>query len=452
MNVFTKITLGITIAAFIASAALFIFTTPANGGIVLALAFLLLGFFFRRIPSLAGSYYTFIILSCVAAGLSKPDWFMYIYPSWFGLSGEPIKCTQLITPLIQMIMFGMGTQLTLRDFQAVAFQPKGVAIGLGLQFLVMPVSGLALATLCGLLSEQYGLTPEILAGIILVGCSPSGVASNVMSFLAKANVALSVTLSACSTLVAPFLTPLYMEFFASQFIEVHAVQMMASMLGIVIYPIIAGLLFKSVQMYGLTRRLSVTIQAIVYSFLIMALHFLFVWFDLYTCSVGVHKALLTIAYCVVAPTLASAVLRPLLTGREEKTEHFLAFLSSLAVGVAILATVIVGHDQLMKVGGVLLIVCLAHNLLGYVIGYAMARFCRLSKKDCRTISIEVGIQNSGLATSIANDMGKVGTLGLAPTIFGCFMNTTGSILAAIWRNIPCEEKNIKKNELNEDNV
>ncbi len=452
MNVFTKITLGITIAAFIASAALFIFTTPANGGIVLALAFLLLGFFFRRIPSLAGSYYTFIILSCVAAGLSKPDWFMYIYPSWFGFSGEPIKCTQLITPLIQIIMFGMGTQLTLRDFQAVAFQPKGVIVGLGLQFLVMPISGFALATLCGMMSEQFGLGPEILAGIILVGCSPSGVASNVMSFLAKANVALSVTLSACSTLVAPFLTPLYMEFFASQFIEVHAVQMMASMLGIVIYPIIAGLLFKSVQMYGLTRRLSVTIQAIVYSFLIMALHFLFVWFDLYTCSVGVHKALLTIAYCVVAPTLASAVLRPLLTGREEKTEHFLAFLSSLAVGVAILATVIVGHDQLMKVGGVLLIVCLAHNLLGYVIGYAMARFCRLSKKDCRTISIEVGIQNSGLATSIANDMGKVGTLGLAPTVFGCFMNTTGSILAAIWRNIPCEEKNIKKNELNEDNV
>ena len=216
-------------------------------------------------------------------------------------------------------------------------------VGLGLQFLVMPISGFALATLCGMMSEQFGLGPEILAGIILVGCSPSGVASNVMSFLAKANVALSVTLSACSTLVAPFLTPLYMEFFASQFIEVHAVQMMASMLGIVIYPIIAGLLFKSVQMYGLTRRLSVTIQAIVYSFLIMALHCLFVWFDLYTCSVGVHKTLLTIAYCVVAPALTSAVLRPFLTGREEKVEHFLAFLSSLAVGIAILATV---HERI----------------------------------------------------------------------------------------------------------
>lgn len=446
MNVYTKITLGITIAAFIASAALFIFTTPANGGIVLALAFLLLAFFLRRVPRLAGTYYTFIILSCVAAGLSKPDWFMYIYPSWFGFSGEPIKCTQLITPLIQIIMFGMGTQLTLQDFQAVAIQPKGVFVGLGLQFLVMPISGLALATLCGLLSYQFGLGPEILAGIILVGCSPSGVASNVMSFLAKANVALSVTLSACSTLTAPFLTPFYMKVFASQYIEIHAVQMMASMLSIVIYPIIAGLLFKSVQMFGLFRNRSVAIQAVVYSLLIAVLHVLFVFTHLYTSNAAIHKALLTITYCVVAPTLAAAILRPLLAGREGKVEQFLAFLSSLAVGVAILATVIVGHDQLMKVGGVLLIVCLAHNLLGYVIGYAMARFCRLSKKDCRTISIEVGIQNSGLATSIANDMGKVGTLGLAPTIFGCFMNTTGSILAAIWRNIPCEENEKTKNQ------
>ena len=155
---------------------------------------------------------------------------------------------------------------------------------------------------------------------------------------------------------------------------------------------------------------------------------------------------MTIAYCVVAPALTSAVLRPFLTGREEKVEHFLAFLSSLAVGIAILATVTVGHKSLMTVGGILLIVCLAHNLLGYAIGYAMARFCRLSKKDCRTISIEVGIQNSGLATSIANDMGKVGPLGLAPTIFGCFMNTTGSILAAIWRNIPCEENEKTKSQ------
>ena len=452
MNVYTGISLGITIVAFIASAALFILSTPANGGIVLALAILLLGLFLRRLPSLAGSYYTFIILSCVAAGLSKPDWFMYIYPSWFGFSGEPIKCTQLITPLIQMIMFGMGTQLTLRDFQAVAFQPKGVIVGLGLQFLVMPISGLALATLCGMLSEQYGLGPEILAGIILVGCSPSGVASNVMSFLAKANVALSVTLSACSTLVAPFLTPLYMEYFASQFIEVHAVQMMASMLGIVIYPIIAGLMFKIVQMHGLTRRRSVRIQAAVYSLLIFVLHILFIWAGLYSCSEAFHKALLTIAYCVVAPALASAILRPILIRRKEALEQFLAFLSSLAVGLVILATVTVGHKSLMTVGGILLIVCLAHNLLGYVIGYAMARLCRLSKKDCRTISIEVGIQNSGLATSIANDMGKVTTLGLAPTIFGCFMNTTGSILAAIWRNIPCEENRNKKTKSKEENA
>lgn len=415
------------------------------------MAILLLGIFLRRLPGLAGTYYTFIILSCVAAGLSKPDWFMYINPSWFGLSGEPFQCTELITPLLQIIMFGMGTQLTLRDFQAVAFQPKGVIIGLGLQFLVMPISGWTLAALCGLLSEQYGLTPEVLAGIILVGCSPSGVASNVMSFLAKANVALSVTLSTCATLIAPFLTPFFMKYFASQYIDVNIVQMMASMISIVIFPIIAGLLFKSVQMHGITRKI-LTHQVPVYAVIIVLLHILFAWGNLFSYELAFNYAIETIIDCIVVSALASAVLRPFLTGREEMVERFLALMSSLAVGLVILATVTVGHKSLAAVGGILLIVCLAHNLLGYVIGYAMARLCRLSKKDSRTISIEVGIQNSGLATSIANDMGKVTTLGLAPTIFGCFMNTTGSILAAIWRNIPCEEKHNKKTKTEEVNV
>ncbi len=452
MNIYSGISWGIAILAFLTSVGLFIFSTPANGGIVLALAILLLGIALRNVSFLSGTFYTFIILSCVAAGLSKPDWFSTIDLSYFGFSSKTIKSTGLITPLLQIIMFGMGTQLTLRDFQAVAFQPKGVAIGLGLQFMVMPISGFALASLCSLLSDQYGLNPEILAGIILVGCSPSGVASNVMSFLAKANVALSVTLSSCATLAAPFLTPLFMEIFASQYINVHAVQMMASLLGIVIYPIMAGLLFKSVQTHGLFQRRSVLIQAVVYTLIILILHFLFMLAELYTTSTAFKTAFITICLCIIAPALTAAILRPILVGREKKLESFLAFISSLAVGMVILSTVAVGHKALMAVGGILLLVCLAHNLLGYFIGYIMARLCKLSKKDCRTISIEVGIQNSGLATSIANDMGKVATLGLAPTIFGCFMNTTGSILAAIWRNIPCEEPRYKQNPKNTENT
>ncbi|RNL88346.1 bile acid:sodium symporter family protein, partial [Sinomicrobium pectinilyticum] len=147
------------------------------------------------------------------------------------------KLTRLITPLIQVIMFGMGTSMSARDFESVIKSPKGVFIGVTAQFIIMPLSGFALATMSD-------FPPEIAAGIVLIGCSPSGMASNVMAYLAKANLALSLTITSIATLLAPFLTPVLMKLLAGEFIEIHVMAMMWDIVKMIIIPIGAGLLFN----------------------------------------------------------------------------------------------------------------------------------------------------------------------------------------------------------------
>ena len=122
-------------------------------------------------------------------------------------------------PLLQLIMFAMGTTLSVRDFLRVFTMPVGVLIGILCQFTIMPLIGFALA-------YSFGLPSEIAAGLVLVGCSPSGLASNVMAFIAKANVAMSVTMTAFSTLLAPLLTPLLMRAFADELVQIDVLNMM----------------------------------------------------------------------------------------------------------------------------------------------------------------------------------------------------------------------------------
>lgn len=142
---------------------------------------------------------------------------------------------QLIIPLLIFIMFGMGCTISAADFVNVLKMPKAVFIGVACQFTLMPALGFCLAMISG-------LAPEIAAGIILVGCSPSGLASNVMSFISGANVALSLTLTTVSTLLAPLITPLLMTLLADQFIEINPAAMFFNMVKIVFLPIIFGLL------------------------------------------------------------------------------------------------------------------------------------------------------------------------------------------------------------------
>lgn len=354
-----RLFLVLALLFFIAYAALTVADMHGIAGWLLTLGLAALGIGIRGYEALRGFSYTVMIFAAVAASL--------YYPQYFTGIGD-FKFTVLIVPLLQIIMFGMGAALSFRDFVGVAKMPKGVLVGVICQFSIMPIVGFSVATL-------FGFPAEIAAGIILVGSSPSGLASNVMSFLARANLALSVTLTAVATLLAPLLTPLLMQTLAGEFIPIDFWAMMWSITKIVIIPIAAGLLFN---------------------------HFF-------------H-------------------------GRFKWLDDALPIVSM--VGIALIITVITaaGRDSLLQIGLALVLATLIHNLVGYFLGYWGCRLLRMPERDCRTIALEVGMQNGGLASGIAVEMGKVATVGLAPAVFGPLMNITGSGLATWWRGKPLPEE------------
>jgi len=152
-----------------------------------------------------GLSYTVMILAAVSVSLYHPEFFKSI---------GTFKLPFLIVPLLQVIMFGMGTELSIKDFARVVRMPKGIIVGVIFHYIIMPLIGFAIASL-------FNFPKEIAAGIILVGCCPSGLASNVMSYLARANLALSVSVTTISTLLAPFLTPTLMRILGGSFVEIH---------------------------------------------------------------------------------------------------------------------------------------------------------------------------------------------------------------------------------------
>ena len=174
------------------------------------------------------------ILLCAAMSFAFPS----AFAEWGG-----VKLTSLVVPAIQVIMFGMGTTLSLGDFIRVVRTPWAVGAGVVLQFLVMPVVGFTLA-------KSFGFTGELAAGCVLIGSVAGGTASNVIAYLAKANVALSVTMTCCSTLLSPLVTPLMMKLFAGRFIEIDIVEMMVSIIKVVIVPVAAGELWRGLSPPG----------------------------------------------------------------------------------------------------------------------------------------------------------------------------------------------------------
>lgn len=303
--------------------------------------------------------FTIVVILAVVLSLYKPSLFLSI--------GD-FELKSLIVPLLMLIMFGMGTSLSVQDFVRVSKMPKGVCIGIILQFSIMPIIGFGLAT-------ASGLPPEIAAGLILVGCSPSGLASNVMAYISGANLALSLTLTAVSTLLAPFITPLYMSWLAGEFIPIDSMAMFISISKIVFLPIAAGLLFN---------------------------HFL-------------H-------------------------GKFPFVDRLMPKISMAGIVVIIAIITAAGRDNLLSIGLLLIALVLVHNILGYMFGYFSAKLFGMDESSCRTIAFEVGMQNSGLASGIAVEMGRTATMGLAPAVFGPAMNITGSTLAAWWRGKPVKEK------------
>jgi len=311
-----------------------------------------LAIYFQTKPSLKVFTFTFWVFAFTAAALFYPVAFF----SWGGF-----ELKRLNVPLIQLIMFGMGASLSFGDFARAVKMPKAVLIGILLQFTVMPLAGWSVA-------HVFGFEPEVAAGVILIGSCSGGVASNVMAYLARANVALSVTMTACSTLLAPLLTPTAMKILAGKLVPIPFMGMMISIIKMVILPIVAGLIAN--------------------------------W---------------------------------LLHGRRKWLDRILPLVSMAAICFIIAIIAANSRNELLTAGFLLIGAAAVHNTIGYTLGYFGARAARLNETDCRTVAIEVGMQNGGMAVGLAIDVLKSTNAALAPAIFGTWMNVSGSTLASWWR-------------------
>ncbi len=377
-----------------------------------------------KIGKLKGFAYSFWIVTAVCASMSYPGIFLGV--------GD-FKFKALIVPLLQIIMFGMGSQMSLKDFAGVIKMPKGVVVGVICQFTIMPIVGITIATV-------FNFPPEIAAGIVLVGSSPSGMASNVMSFIAKANLALSVTLTAFATLLSPLLTPLLMKVFAGQLIEINFWSMMVGIFNMVILPICAGLIFNLFSNAIKSRRNAI-IQLASYLLIMFLKNFIALQTTEMATMAFLSKLATDILIFGLLPILGVYIFKYFAKGDKKVLDKLLSLVSMLGIGVIITIITAAGRDSLMEVGLLLILACFLHNMFGYSLGYGISKLLRMNEQDCRTIALEVGMQNGGLASGLALQMGKVATVGLAPAVFGPMMNITGSSLATWWRGrLPKESR------------
>ena len=384
----------------------------------------------RGYPKVKGLSYTLWIFTAVVVSL--------FYPQYLTSIGN-FKLSRLITPLLQLIMFGMGSQMSFNDFAGIIRMPKGVIIGVISQFTLMPLIALGIAAI-------FSFPPEIAAGIILIGCVPSGLASNVMSFLARANVPLAVTLAAVTTLLSPFVTPFLMENLAGQFIEVDFWNMMLDILNMIILPIVAGFIFNLFLKKEAGAR-SKMIQLLSYPFIMILTGLVYVRAKDASMTQFLVQFVRMMAVFYFLPMAGGVLFLRVFGGDKKIMEKILSLISM--VGIALIVTVITasGRDSLLTVGPLLVVTSILHNLSGYTLGYTLAWLFRMPEKDRRTIAFEVGMQNGGLASGLANQMGKLATVGLAPAIFGPLMNITGSVLANWWRGKPVRDDERPESEV-----
>ena len=394
----------------------------ANAGPLLILFFTTLAIGVRGTKSFKAFSYTIWIFTAVTASM--------FYPQYFTSIGD-FKLKLMIVPLLQIIMFGMGSQMSFEDFTGVIKMPKGVFIGVGAHYVIMPLVAFGIAHI-------FSFPPEIAAGIILIGTVPSGLASNVMSYLAHANLALAVTIGAISTLISPFVTPLLMQWLGGEYIQVDFWHMMLDILNMIILPIVAGFIFNLFSKNEASQK-SKFIQLIGYFIVILLTNLVYIkssGSDINGFLSAIGKSLF---WFYILPMITAIVLRKLVKGDDQWMGKVLSMISM--VGIAVIITIITaaGRDSLLKVGLLLIITSLLHNLAGYILGYGVSWVAGMPEKDRRTVAFEVGMQNGGLASGLALQMGKIATVGLAPAIFGPLMNVTGSALASWWRSRPPAE-------------
>lgn len=298
-----------------------------------------------RSAGLAITVFPLIVLAAFACG--------------FFASDTVAPYTSHVSLVLGVIMFGMGLTLTPPDFSYILKHPLPVFIGVVAQFLIMPLLAIGLATL-------FRLPPELAIGVVLVGCAPGGTSSNVITYLARGDVALSVTMTSISTLLASVLTPLLTLWLAGQFLPVSAGDMAISIIKMVLIPVIAGLIVR--LCLPVDRLLPVL-----------------PWISVFG-----------IAYVVVAVVSKSA-------------------------------------DALTHAGLTIFAVVFLHNGLGYLLGYITARLTGGDRVIARTTSVEVGMQNSGLAATLATTYFSP-LAALPAAVFSVWHNISGGVLAFIFRH------------------
>lgn len=265
-----------------------------------------------------------------------------------------------ITTLLVVIMFAMGLTLSREDFARVVKVPKPIAVGVVLQFLIMPLAAL-------LVSRVLGLSPELTTGMVLVGATAGGTSSNVMTWLAGGHVALSVTMTMVSTVISVVATPFITWLIVGQSIDVPVLGM-----------------------------------------------------------------LMSIAQLVIAPIALGVIVHHLLGARIHKIEPALATLAMAAIVLIIAIVVALNAGNLSTLGPIVALAVIAHNGIGLAAGYWLTRALGFDIRTARTIAFEVGLQNSGLAVTLANQFFSAGAA-LPGALFSVWHNVSGSLLAGYWK-------------------
>jgi BASS family bile acid:Na+ symporter len=302
----------------------------------------------KRVCKLISDYMGVLVLLAAVAAMVWPEVFSRVKPT-------------VINPLLGVIMFGMGLTLRWEDFRVVFSRPRDIAVGCSAQFIVMPLLAFILARL-------FQLDEALTVGVVLVGCCPGGTASNVITYLAKGDLALSVGMTGVSTLLAPVLTPLLVWLLAGKTVDVDVVAMFLSILWVVILPIVAGLIVKRL------------------------------W-----------------------------------PRQTERATVFLPALSSLAIAAIVLIVISASAHKLLSGGLMIVAVVMLHNIGGLTIGYLIARLLHLAVPKRRALSIEVGMQNSGLASSLATLHFAAYPMATIPgAVFSVWHNISGAVVARLY--------------------
>ncbi|WP_438764415.1 bile acid:sodium symporter family protein [Kushneria sp. TE3] len=268
-----------------------------------------------------------------------------------------------VPPLLALIMFTMGLTLSRHDFARVARAPRAVMIGIALQYLLMPAAAFGI-------SRLLGLSPELAVGMMLVGATSGGTASNVMTWLAGGNVALSISMTLISTLLSIVMTPLLV----------------------------------------------------------------WIWMGA-SIDVPVGGMLLSIAKLVIVPIALGSLVNHFLAGTIRRIEPALATVAMAAIVMIIAIVVALNAGRLASLGPVIALAVVLHNACGLIGGFWLSRLAGLNARDCRAVAIEVGMQNSGLAVSLATNFFPAAAA-LPGALFSVWHNISGSILAGYWKRRP----------------